>query len=153
MKRILILLVLMLSGPVMADTYFCDSSVRATTLNLSIWTECPRHRWPAYVKALYVGKIMDGEFHGQGTYTWEDGSIYIGWWRDGEMHGRGTLTFPNGDEYAGDWINDQLVQGIVRTDAQNCLLRLSSNSYLPHEDSCFESSGRCCKRSSQETEE
>jgi hypothetical protein len=152
MTRILILLVLMLSGPVMADTYFCDSSIRARTLNVT-WTECPRHRWPPYDHALYVGKVMDGEFHGRGTYTWEDSSVYIGWWKDGKMNGRGTLTFPNGDEYRGDWSNNQLFKGTVRTDAQNCLLRVSNNYYLPHEDSCFESTGRCCKRSSQETEE
>jgi len=151
-KVIAVVFALMLSGPVMADTYFCDSSIRFRTLNVT-WTECPRHRWHHYLNAVYVGKIMAGEFHGQGTYTWEDGSVYIGWWKDGDMHGQGTLTFPNGDEYDGRWSNNQLYKGTVRTDAQNCLLRLSSNYYLPHEDSCFESSRRCCKRSSQETEE
>ena len=153
MKKLFALaLMLMLSGPVMADSYYCDSSVRARTLNVT-WTECPRHRWSPYIKTSYDGQTMDGVFHGGGTYTWKDGSVYIGWWKDGKMNGRGTLTFPNGDKYSGKWSNNQLLKGTIHTDAQNCLLRVSSNYYLPHEDACFESTGRCCKSSSKETEE
>ena len=77
MNRILIILALILTGPVMADSYYRDSTVRATTLNV-IWTECPRHRWSPYVKTSYDGQTMNGTFYGQGTYTWEDGSVYTG---------------------------------------------------------------------------
>ena len=94
MNRILILLFLLLTDPVMADSYFCDNSIHARTLNVS-WTQCPIHGWGPYIKALYDGQSMDGVFHGRGTYKWEDGSVYIGWWRDGKMHGQGTLTFAN----------------------------------------------------------
>ena len=151
-NRILVLIVLILSSPVMADSYWCDNSIRARTLNVS-WTECPIHGWGPYIKALYDGQSMDGVFHGGGTYTWEDGSVYIGWWKEGKMHGSGTLTFPNGDKYRGEWTNNQLLKGTIHTDAQNCLLRVSSNYYLPHEDACFESTGRCCKSSSKENAE
>ena len=112
MKCVLILLFLMLSGPVMADSYYCDASVRARTLNVT-WTECPRHSWSPYVRASYDGHFMNGEFYGQGTYTWEDGSVYTGRWRDGKMHGQGTLTFANGDKHVGSWQHGQLQWGTV----------------------------------------
>ena len=136
MKHILCLVVLVLSSPVMADSYWCDNSVRATTLNVT-WAECPRHRWSPYVSALYVGEFIDDEFHGYGTYTWEDGSAYVGWWKGSKMHGRGTFTFSNGDKYIGKWRNDQLFEGTVHTDARNCALRLITNYYLPAEDACY----------------
>ena len=111
-KLFVVVLVLMLSGPVMAETYNCDSSIRARTLNVT-WTECPRHRWPPYAKALYVGDFRDGNFNGQGTYIWANGNVYIGRWRDGKMHGQGTLTFANGDMHVGIWMRGQLWVGTV----------------------------------------
>ena len=136
MKRILCLVVLILSNPVMADSYWCDNSIRATTLNVT-WAECPRHSWSPYVRASYDGHFMNGEFYGQGTYTWEDGSVYTGNWRNGKMHGWGTLTFPNGDKYKGIWSKDKFLMGDVYTDAENCALRLTSNYYLPAVDACY----------------
>ena len=112
MKRVLILLFLMLSGPVMADSYYCDSLIRARTLDKT-WTECPRHHWPTYTRALYVGDFRDGNFNGQGTLRWENGNVYIGRWRDGKMHGQGTLTFANGDKHVGSWQHGQLQWGTV----------------------------------------
>ena len=49
----------------------------------------------------YVGETLQGERHGQGTYTFQDGKQYVGTWQHGLRHGQGTLTFPNGDTYAG----------------------------------------------------
>ena len=135
-NRFLTLLVLMVSQPVMADSYWCDSTVRARTLNVT-WTECPRHSWSPYVRASYDGHFMNGEFYGQGTYTWEDGSVYTGRWRDGKMHGWGTLTFPNGDKYVGIWSKDKLLYGDVYSNAENCALRLTRNYYLPSVDACY----------------
>ena len=128
----------MLSGPVMAGSYWCDSSIHARTLNVS-WTECPIHGWGPYIKALYDGQSMDGVFHGGGTYTWEDGSVYIGWWKEGKMNGSGTLTFPNGDKYVGIWSKDKLLYGDVHSNAENCALRLTRNYYLPSVDACYKS--------------
>ena len=112
MKHILCLVVLILSSPVIADSYYCDSFIRARTLNVT-WTECPRHHWPTYTRALYVGDFRDGNFHGQGTLRWENGNVYIGRWRDGKMHGQGTLTFANGDKHVGSWQHGQLQWGTV----------------------------------------
>ena len=52
---------------------------------------------------LYVGETLNGERHGQGTYTFHDGKKYVGAWQHDKRHGQGTLTFPNGDVYAGEF--------------------------------------------------
>ena len=39
----------------------------------------------------YVGEYKDGEYHGQGTYTWSDGDKYEGEYKDGEMWNGTTL--------------------------------------------------------------
>ncbi len=33
----------------------------------------------------YVGEWKDDKFHGQGTYTYADGTVEQGTWRDGEF--------------------------------------------------------------------
>jgi hypothetical protein len=44
----------------------------------------------------YVGEYKDGQRHGQGTYTWADGTKYVGAWRDNKQHGQGTYTWADG---------------------------------------------------------
>ena len=51
----------------------------------------------------YVGEWKDGEHHGQGTYTFADGSKYVGEWKDGKRFGQGTYTWPSGSKYVGEW--------------------------------------------------
>ena len=51
----------------------------------------------------YVGEWKDGEHHGQGTYTFADGSKYVGEWKDGKRFGQGTYTWPSGTKYVGEW--------------------------------------------------
>ena len=52
---------------------------------------------------VYVGEVMSGKPHGQGTLTFPDGRMYVGQYKDGKEHGKGTLTSPSGDEYVGEW--------------------------------------------------
>ena len=49
----------------------------------------------------YEGEYKDGEYHGQGIYSYPDGSKYEGKWKDGEKHGQGILTSPGGNKYVG----------------------------------------------------
>ena len=48
--------------------------------------------------------------HGQGTYTWPDGSRYVGQWFDGYKEGPGTIYRASGKSQSGYWHNDELVQ-------------------------------------------
>jgi hypothetical protein len=56
---------------------------------------------------VYEGEILDGEFHGQGSYTTKAGSRYEGSWKKGVKEGPGKLTFPDGDSWEGIFSNDQ----------------------------------------------
>ena len=53
----------------------------------------------------YVGQFKDGEFHGQGKYTYPDGERYVGEFKNGIQDGQGTLTYPDGREYVGEFKN------------------------------------------------
>ncbi len=54
--------------------------------------------------AEYVGEFRDGQFNGQGTYTFPDGAKYVGYWLNGLKNGQGTYTFPDGRVKSGLWI-------------------------------------------------
>ncbi|MBN1254353.1 MAG: hypothetical protein JXA50_03690 [Deltaproteobacteria bacterium] len=43
--------------------------------------------------------------------TYEDGSKYLGGILDGKRHGQGTYTWPSGDKYVGEWINNRAIGG------------------------------------------
>ena len=38
----------------------------------------------------YVGEIVSGEPHGQGTFTLPDGAKYVGEWKNGDWNSQGT---------------------------------------------------------------
>ena len=37
----------------------------------------------------YEGHYHDGKMHGQGKFTWADGSVYIGEFFEDDIHGHG----------------------------------------------------------------
>ena len=41
--------------------------------------------------------------HGQGTFTFANGSKYVSEWKDGKKHGQGTFTSPDGHKYVGEF--------------------------------------------------
>ena len=51
----------------------------------------------------YKGEYKNGKFHGEGTFTYENGTTYTGKWKDGLPHGKGTQRSPNGRTLAGQW--------------------------------------------------
>ncbi len=51
----------------------------------------------------YVGELVNGKRHGQGTGTLTDGKKYFGEWAHGSRHGQGTTTWPDGQRYVGEW--------------------------------------------------
>ncbi|RYR64605.1 hypothetical protein Ahy_A03g010680 isoform A [Arachis hypogaea] len=52
---------------------------------------------------VYVGKIKGILPHGNGKYTWSDGTVYEGDWVDGKMTGKGLIIFPSGAKYEGEF--------------------------------------------------
>ena len=53
----------------------------------------------------YVGEYKNDKMHGEGTYTYDDGSKYVGEFNDGNFHGQGTMTYADGDKYVGELKN------------------------------------------------
>ncbi len=51
----------------------------------------------------YIGFYKNGLIHGQGTYTYADGSKYVGEWEKNKPHGQGTFTAKNGNKYVGEF--------------------------------------------------
>jgi len=62
---------------------------------------------------VYVGEIVSGQLHGQGTYTFSDGRKYVGEWKNGKLHGQGEFTWSNGDKYEGEWKDGKIWNGIT----------------------------------------
>ncbi|HAN20964.1 MAG: hypothetical protein A2Y15_03120 [Clostridiales bacterium GWF2_36_10] len=51
----------------------------------------------------YVGKFVDDEITGSGTYTYSNGDVYVGALVDGKMQGYGEMTFVSGAIYKGSF--------------------------------------------------
>ena len=60
----------------------------------------------------YVGDVVNGLPHGQGTYTRSNGQKYVGEFKDGKKHGQGIFAFPDGYQYIGEWRDGKPWEGI-----------------------------------------
>jgi hypothetical protein len=58
-------------------------------------------------EGTYSGEFVDGEFHGQGTYKYNNGDGYTGDFVEGKFHGQGTYKYNGGDVYKGGFIKGQ----------------------------------------------
>ena len=58
---------------------------------------------PDFKGDKYVGEYKDGNYNGQGTFTWADGEKYVGEFKDHKLNGQGTYTFANGNKYVGEY--------------------------------------------------
>ncbi len=53
----------------------------------------------------YLGEIIDGKRHGEGTWIRPDGTRYKGQWENDRPHGQGIIIWPDGKKYTGQWRN------------------------------------------------
>lgn len=51
---------------------------------------------------------MQGLKHGQGHYTWSDGSEYNGLWQSNKINGLGVYNWSDGRKYFGFWLNNDM---------------------------------------------
>ena len=56
-----------------------------------------------YSNAKYVGDVVNGVPHGEGTMTWSDGSKFIGHFKSGMFHGEGIMIYHDSAETVGEW--------------------------------------------------
>ncbi|CAL2236346.1 unnamed protein product [Prunus armeniaca] len=52
---------------------------------------------------VYIGNFKGILPHGNGNYTWSDGTAYEGDWEEGKMTGKGKLIWTSGAQYSGDF--------------------------------------------------
>ncbi|KAJ1405392.1 Phosphatidylinositol-4-phosphate 5-kinase, core [Sesbania bispinosa] len=57
---------------------------------------------------VFIGKIKGILPHGNGKYTWSDGTVYEGEWVDGKMSGKGLITWSSGAKYEGEFSGSYL---------------------------------------------
>ena len=59
----------------------------------------------------YIGNFKDNDYHGLGTYYYENGKKYYeGEWKDGKQHGQGTQFNPDGTVFrSGNWQDGEFV--------------------------------------------
>jgi len=56
----------------------------------------------------YQGSVLNGEFSGNGDFTYKVDNIYIykGEWLNNKKNGKGKIFYKNGEFYDGEWLND-----------------------------------------------
>lgn len=59
-------------------------------------------------EGIYEGEVVDGRYHGQGTYVWNSGFKYTGEFVLGQPEGKGVLELPNGGKFIGEISNLQI---------------------------------------------
>lgn len=65
----------------------------------------------------YRGDMLNGRYHGQGTYFWSSGSWYAGQWKNGQPDGIGTAFFSRSKfVFRGYWRQGARVGKGTRTD-------------------------------------
>lgn len=66
-------------------------------------------------RGMYIGCLVDGKPHGQGTITYDNGDRFEGQWKNGVKSGFGTYYFSDGGKYEGNWEDNSYNGYGVRT--------------------------------------
>ena len=93
---------------------FADESQWAGDKYVGEFKDDKKHGQGTYTFAdgtKYVGEFKDDKYHGQGTYTFADadGEQYVGEFKDGKKHGQGTYTYADGEKDAGYYLNGEYI--------------------------------------------
>ena len=67
----------------------------------------------------YSGEFKNSQFNGDGTYTWINGDKYSGKYKDGIREGQGIITWANGTKYDGRWVDDRMQGQCIYTNSNN----------------------------------
>ncbi|CAL5214326.1 unnamed protein product [Lathyrus oleraceus] len=70
---------------------------------------------------VYIGQFKGIHPHGNGKYTWSDGTIYEGDWIDGKMTGKGLITWTSGSKYEGEFSGGYLHGQGTFTESNGCV--------------------------------
>lgn len=83
----------------------------------------------SFFNGVYFGEFKSELFHGNGKYTWSNGTIYEGDWVDGKRTGKGRIIWPCGKEYKGEFSkNDCGDNGPLKGENRNIYIGNWKNS-------------------------
>ena len=117
MKKILPILIIILTS--LLITREALSLPNCSGAYSSSWNNCFGTYIYMYGEAIgdkYVGEFKNGDFDGQGTYTYSSsgewvGYKYVGEWLNSQYNGQGTLTYPDGTIQEGIWKDGECISG------------------------------------------
>lgn len=69
--------------------------------DVTTWSNC-FGSWSAANGNKYVGEWKNGNFQGQGTYTFSDGNKYVGEFKDNKLDGQGVFYYLADNQFKGD---------------------------------------------------
>ena len=98
----------------------CESEHRICHTTDLVWDDCKSEKLGE--GGRYVGELMDGKPHGQGTRVDPEGWRYVGEWRDGKENGHGRLYKEASDcccYYSGEWEKGDFHEGTRDCPSEN----------------------------------
>ena len=112
MKHILIIFsILLLSSPVFGESKTSETLYEWKTSSGIHWREIGDKDF----HAKYIGDVMIGKPHGIGTVVYPDGNKYVGKWMNGLFHGQGIYTTASdGYSYVGEFRIGSLWNGTMK---------------------------------------
>ena len=79
-------------GTLFSGLLFCNMVQAESSLpecqgdNYPTWTNCYGKVGPLPISGdIYAGEWKVGKYHGQGTYTWADGTVMKGIWKNNKL--------------------------------------------------------------------
>ena len=110
-KKILIYIILANTLTLSAKADFIQNSVE-NFLKLPIFKSDVKQGIIKFGTSTYVGDVKNGKAHGQGVFTFSDGTKYEGTFKRNLFHGEGTYLDKDGKFYRGKWRYNKLTKPI-----------------------------------------
>ena len=110
-KKILIYIILANTLTLYAKADFIQNAVE-NFLKLPILKSEVKQGIIKFGTSTYVGDVKNGKAHGQGVFTFSDGTKYEGTFKKNRFHGEGTYLDKDGESYTGKWRYNKLTKPI-----------------------------------------
>ena len=110
-KKILIYIILANTLTLYAKADFIQNAVE-NFLKLPILKSEVKQGIIKFGSSTYVGDVKNGKAHGQGVFTFSDGTKYEGTFKKNRFHGEGTYLDKDGESYTGKWRYNKLTKPI-----------------------------------------
>ncbi len=84
----------------------------------------------------YIGEFKNGSYEGLGTYIYSDGEKYVGEFKDGLFHGQAVYISSSGRKFTGEYKNDRPWSGVVYSADGTVHARYVDSVYRREDTTC-----------------